>query len=80
MLAIETSACPGFMRLVHRLTDFQKSPTSASMLHIEEKAIEKLARAYLRVVQTTYQQLERGVESKVLYWCLDHMLVAGYIG
>lgn len=50
---------------MHRLTDFQKSPTSASMLHIEEKAIEILAQAYLRICQTTYQLLGGLVELKV---------------
>lgn len=66
MLAIELSAFAGFMSGMHCLTDFQKSPTSTSMLHIEEKAIDILAQAYLRILQTTYQQLEWGVESNVL--------------
>lgn len=58
MLATEASALPGFMMGMHRLTDFQKPPTSASMLHIEEKAIGIPAQAYFYIPQTTYQLLE----------------------
>lgn len=55
------------------LTDFQKPPTSANMLHIEVNAIEIPVQAYWCIVQTTSHRQEEvwtGVGRKL---CFDHM-------
>lgn len=49
MLSVEASGRQSIESLeeIRDLTDFQKPPTSASMLHIEVKAIETSLQTYL---------------------------------